>query len=147
LIWWETEFGYYTSYEFSDISIPTGATITSVMIYVEHYEEEDFRNGKLQWNVGTGWPNNPVVWDSIVPPVHQRERNESIDSWGVTNVVNTPENVNSLELRVKNNDNVEEKKTLVDYIYVDVSWTTGLPSNQAITANAVLDQTVDFAST
>jgi len=116
------------------------------MINVEHLEEEDFGNGKLQWSIGTGCPNNPVKCHSTAPPVHQGEQNESIDSWDVTNFVNTPKYVNSLELRVYNNDNGEKKKTMVDYIYVDVSWTTGLPPNQVTTVNVVPDQTVDFAS-
>jgi len=62
--WWETEEGRYTSFEFSNVSIPTGATLTSVLIYVEHWEEEGF-NGKVEWSAGTGWPNGPTVWDSI----------------------------------------------------------------------------------
>lgn len=124
---WETEFGYYTSYEFKDISLPAGATISSVVIYVEHYEEEKFTKGKLEWKIGTGWPNNPVVWAQTNPPVREGEWNETTDSWDVSSFVNTPEKLNSMELQIKNNDNVAERKTLVDHIYAEVSWTTNQP--------------------
>ncbi|MEE8577477.1 MAG: Ig-like domain-containing protein, partial [candidate division Zixibacteria bacterium] len=65
----EIDSGLYTSYDFSDISIPTGAEIASVVVYVEHFEQEGFPDGKLQWAAGTGWPSKPVVWTSINAPV------------------------------------------------------------------------------
>jgi len=142
-VWLEIEYGYYTSFKFSDVSMPVGATITSVLVHVEHYEEEDFDDGKLEWNIGTGWPSSSTVWTSTNPTIHDEERNEAIDSWDVTSFVNTQDKVNSMELRVKNNDNNEEKKTKVDFIYVEVQWTTGPPLNQEPVANAGPDQTVD----
>jgi hypothetical protein len=101
--WWETGFDSYTSYDFSDVSIPAGATIASVVINVEHFEEERFSSGKLQWGIGTGWPGNPVVWTSTEAPVREGQRNEAIDSWDVTNFVG-------------------KRKTLVNYIYAVVKW-------------------------
>ena len=120
--WWETGFDSYTSYDFSDVSIPAGATIASVVINVEHFEEERFSSGKLQWCIGTGWPGNPVVWTSTDAPVREGQWNEAIDSWDVTSFVDTPEKVNSLQLQIKNNDNVGKRKTLVNYIYAVVKW-------------------------
>ncbi len=118
----EIDSGLYTSYDFSDISIPAGAEIVSVVVYVEHFEQEGFPDGKLQWAAGTGWPSNPVVWASMNAPVHEEELNEATDSWNITSFVDTPEKVNSLQLQVKNNDDIAKRKTLVDYIYVVVEW-------------------------
>ena len=123
----EIEFGSYISYDFSDVSIPAGASVTSVFIYVEHFEEEQFSSGKLQWEIGTGWPNNPKVWVSIDAPIYRGQQNEAIDSWDITSFVNTPEKVSSLELRIKNNDNIAKKKTSVDYIYAVVKWDWSAP--------------------
>jgi hypothetical protein len=120
--WWETEYDSCTSYDFSDVPIPAGAVITSVVIYVEHFEEEQFSSGELQWSIGTGWPSNPVVWASADAPVRKGQCNEAIDSWDVTSFVDTPEKINSLQLQIKNNDNVAKRKTLVDYIYAVVKW-------------------------
>ena len=118
----ETSSGLYTSYNFSDISIPEGAAIASVVVYVEHFEQEQFSEGKLQWAAGTGWPSEPMVWASINAPVYEGEPNEATDLWDVTSFVDTPEKVNSLQLQVKNNDDVAKRKTLVDYIYAVVEW-------------------------
>ena len=119
---WESSFGSYVSFDFSDVSIPADAVIKSVVVRVEHFEEERFAQGKLKWSIGTGWPTKPMVWASMNAPVHDEESHEAIDSWDVTGVVDTLENINSLQLQVKNNDNVARKKTLIDYIYVLVEW-------------------------
>ena len=118
----ETDSGLYTSYDFSNVYIPEGAKISSVVVYVEHFEQEEFPEGKLQWTAGTGWPNNPMAWASINAPVYSGETNESTDLWDVTSFVDTPEKVNSLQFRVQNNDDVAKRKTSVDYIYAVVEW-------------------------
>jgi hypothetical protein len=118
----ETESGLYTSYDFSDVYIPEGAKISSVVVYVEHFEQEEFPEGKLQWTAGTGWPDNPMIWASINAPVYAGEPNESTDLWDLTSLVNTPEKVNSLQFQVKNNDNIAKRKTAIDYIYAVVEW-------------------------
>jgi len=118
----EIDSGLYTSYDFSDVSIPAGSEIASVIVYVEHFEQEGFPDGKLQWNAGTGWPSKPMVWTSINAPVHEEELNEATDLWDVTSFVDTPEKVNSFQLQVKNNNDIAKRKTLVDYIYVVVEW-------------------------
>ena len=118
----ETGSGLYTSYDFSNVYIPEGARISSVVVYVEHFEQEEFPEGKLQWTAGTGWPDNPMAWASINAPVYSGESNESTDLWDVTSFVDTPEKVNSLQFRIKNNDDVAMRKTSVDYIYAVVEW-------------------------
>ena len=119
---WETEPGSYTCYEFCDSSIPEGAAIISVGFYVEHFEEEQFPLGKLQWCVGTGWPAKPVVWASTNAPVRAGKGNEAADLWDVTSSVNTHEKVNSIQLQVKNDNNAAKGKTSVNYIYAVVEW-------------------------
>ncbi len=119
---WETNFRSYVSYDFSDVSIPADAEITSVVVYVEHFEEERFAQGNLKWSVGAAWPTKPVVWASINAPVYEGESHEAVDSWDVTSVVDTREKINSLQLQVKNNDNIAKRKTLIDYIHAVVEW-------------------------
>ncbi len=46
----------------------------------------------------------------------------AVDAWDVTSVVDTRERINSLQLQIKNNNNVINRKTLIDYIYVVVEW-------------------------
>jgi len=118
----ETEPRSYTCYGFSDPSIPEGATIISVVIFVEHFEEPSFTQGKLAWSVGTGWPSRPAVWASIEAPVRQGQPGEATDSWDVTSAVETAEKANSLQFQVQNNDAAGARKTSVDYIYAVVEW-------------------------
>ncbi len=116
----ETNFGSFTSYDFSDISIPSNTVIRSVVVFVEHFEEERFAQGKLEWSIGKGWPFRRAVWASIKAPVHIGESNEAVDSWDITSVIDTNEKLNSLQLEVKNN-NVVNSKTFINYIYVLVT--------------------------
>jgi len=117
-----TSYGSYTSYDFSSVSIPADALIKSVVVFIEHFEEEHFSSEKLEWSVGKGWPTKPVVWASIKAPVHEDENHEGVDSWDITSLVDTRDKLNSLQLQVKNNDIVGRKNTLIDYIYLVVEW-------------------------
>ncbi|MBW7991194.1 MAG: hypothetical protein FVQ84_14420 [Planctomycetes bacterium] len=118
----ETNFGSFTSYDFSDIPIPPNALIRSVVVFVEHFEEERFAQGKLEWSIGRGWPFRRVVLASIKAPVHIGESNEAVDSWDITSLVDTNEKINLLQLEVKNNNNNNvNSKTLIDYTYVVVT--------------------------
>ncbi len=122
----ETSFGSFTSYNFSEdfpdiLDIPPNTLIRSVVVFIEHFEEERFARGKLEWSIGRGWPFRRVVWASIKAPVHIGESNEAVDSWDITSLVDTNEKINLLQLEVKNNNNVVNSKTLIDYIYVVVT--------------------------
>jgi hypothetical protein len=119
---WITRAGSNISYEFSDISIGGNTVISSVVLFVEHFEEERFAEGKLEWSIGTGWPVRPVVWAIIKAPVHEGESREAVDAWDITSVVNTAEKINSLQLQIKNNNNVANGKTFVDYAYVVIEY-------------------------
>lgn len=123
--WWETGSDSYTCYDFSDVSIPPGSMVTLVDIYVRHSEEEQFPIGRLQWNIGKGWPSDPAVWVSFNAPVHEGERNKATDALNVTSFVDTPEKINSLQLQVRNNHNMANRRTRVDYIYAVVEWQQG----------------------
>ena len=118
----ETWAGSYICYEFSDVSVPANAVIKSAVLFVEHFEEERFAEGKLEWAIGTGWPGKPVVWAVMKPPVHEGESREAVDAWDITRAVDTPEKINSLQLRIKNNNNVANGKTSVDCAYVVIEY-------------------------
>jgi hypothetical protein len=109
-------------YEFSDVPIPANAVIKSAVLFVEHFKGEGFSEGKLEWSIGTGWPGKPVVWAVMKAPVHEGESSDAVDAWDITSVVNTAEKINSLQLRITNNNNVANGKTLVDYAYVIIEY-------------------------
>ncbi|MBC8471062.1 MAG: tandem-95 repeat protein [Planctomycetes bacterium] len=117
-----TSYGSYTSYDFSNESIPSDVQIKSVVVYIEHFEEEHFASGKLEWAIGTGWPRKPVVWASIEAPINEDENHEAVDSWDITSLIDTRDKLNSFQLQVKNNDIVGRNNTLIDYIYLAVEW-------------------------
>ncbi|MBN2182774.1 MAG: tandem-95 repeat protein [Sedimentisphaerales bacterium] len=112
----------YVSFDFSDISVPDGAKIKSVIVYVEHFEQEQFPAGKLIWNIGTGWPDKSAIWISTEAPVRQGRDNESLDSWDVTSFVETPAKLNSMKLQIENKNTNNTVKSMVDYIYAVVEW-------------------------
>ena len=117
----ETEAGstFWTSYQFSDLSLSASSTITSVVIYVEHYEETDF-TGSVTWRVGTGWPPG-TEWGNTTATNQIGEVSEATESWDVTSLVNTPTRVDQMELVIENNA-TNGKKTFSDYIYAVVQW-------------------------
>ena len=110
----------YISYDFSDVNVPDGTKIKSVIIYVEHYEQKLFPSGKLLWNIGTGWPKKPEIWISTVAPLRQNEEDDSLDCWDVTSFVETTAKLKSMQLQIENKNT--QKKTFVDYIYAVVEW-------------------------
>jgi hypothetical protein len=114
--------GSYISCDFSGVSIPPSATVSSVVVYVEHFEEDQFIPGKMQWQIGTGWPNDPVVWISANAPIRKGQKNEALDSWDITSFVDTPEKVSSLQLQITNNDIDSRKKASIDCVYVVIGW-------------------------
>ena len=116
----ETEAGFFTSFQFSDVTMAPGSTVVSVVIHLEHYEEGDF-TGSVQWRVGTGWPSSPTEWGNTSQTLRLAEASEAEDTWDVSSLVNTPTRVNDIELLVENNS-TNGKKTNDDYIYVVVEW-------------------------
>jgi len=117
----QTDARSYTCYQFKDPSIPAGASIVSIVVHVEHFEEEGFDDGRLKWALGTGWPDKPTVWTSIIAPVRAGSKNEARDSWDATSYVDTPAKANSLVLQVANEAEAG-RKTSVDMVYAVVKW-------------------------
>jgi len=116
----ETSFGSSTSFNFPDISIPPDSRISSVVVFVEHFEQKRFAEGRLEWSIGKGWPFRRAVLATINAPVHKGKSNEAVDSWDITSLIDTNEKLNSLQFEVKNNSPIANSKTLIDYIYVVV---------------------------
>jgi hypothetical protein len=117
----ETRAGSDMYYEFSDVSISANAVVKSAVLFVEHFEEERFAQGKLEWAIGTGRPGKAVVWAAMKPPIHEGESAEAVDAWDITSVVGSVEKINSLQLQI-NNNNIARRKTFVDYAYVVVEY-------------------------
>jgi len=121
--WLETGSRSATCYHFSDPSIPTGARIKSVVIYVEHFEDAGFPQEKLEWSVGqrdksSDW--NP--WATVNAPIRQGQNAKTTDSWDVSSAVETAEKANALQLQVLNNDTSGRRTTSVDLVYAVVEW-------------------------
>ena len=111
-----------TYFDFSDASIPNGATVKSVVIYLEHYEDIGFPSGKLEWLIGTSLSTEPDIWTSFDAPIRQGRAAEATDAWDVTSAVETPEKANSLQLQIRNNGTSGRRKTSVNLIYAVVEW-------------------------
>jgi len=118
----EIDVGSSLSFDFSDASLPEGGKILSVTIFIEHFEDKQFPSGKLQWNIGNSWPENPIVLASINAPIRDGHQNKATDSWDITSIVNTPEKIDSLQLQIKNGSNIAQRKTYIDYIYGTIRW-------------------------
>jgi cellulose biosynthesis protein BcsQ len=114
--------GSYTVFDFSNVSIPDGADITSVVLYVRHFEEMQFPFGKLEWKVGTGWPGSPSSWVSLTPSVYEGQRNKGMLVWDLDDAAATPERINGLQLQIKNNSTSPQKATFIDHVYLVVLW-------------------------
>lgn len=135
----EAGYGSAISYDFSKVVIPPGAKVAKVMLYVEHYEDESFPVGKLKWEIGKGWPDNPTVWFSGNAQVNKGKQEERNDSWDITSYADTSEKINAFQLRIVNTDSMSRKKTYVNYIRVVVEW--DWPSSISSTKRAVKSKT------
>lgn len=110
-------------FDFANVSIPEGATISSVVLYIRHFEEAQFPSGNLEWRVGTGWPASPSSWASMTPSVYDGRRNKGTLAWDLKGIVdNTPEKINGLQLQVKNNSTSGPKSTFLDHVYLVILW-------------------------
>ena len=117
----ETNAGTDMYYEFSDVSMPADTVVKSAVLFVEHFEEEKFAEGKLEWAIGTGRPDEPVVWAVMKAPIHEGESAEAVDAWDITSVLCSIKRINSLQLQI-NNNNFARRKTFVDYAYVIIEY-------------------------
>ncbi len=112
-----------TCYDFSDPSIPAGARIKSVVIYVEHFEDAGFQKEKLEWRVRErNNSSDSDVWATVNAPIREGQNAKTTDSWDVSSAVETAEKANSLRFQVINNDTSGRRTTSVDFIYAVVEW-------------------------
>ena len=112
--------GYFLSLQF-DQTVPGGATINSVKVHIEHYEDDDFLTGELTWEVGTGSTSNPTVLGSTIPTVLPGTAAEAVVLWDVSTIIDTMAEVNDIKVKIINNS-TNGKKTNIDHVYVVVDY-------------------------
>jgi hypothetical protein len=123
--------GYYTAFQFESL-VPTGTTIESVKVNVEHHEE-DALSPSISWGV-VYWPpghDQPTVNQMITltptstPGLLLRERKEARAEWDVSAWIDTVEEANDFWFFVQN-DSENGKKTRQDHIYAVVTYSRGV---------------------
>ncbi|MHC4299583.1 MAG: Ig-like domain-containing protein [Planctomycetota bacterium] len=85
----EAGYGSIISFDFSQVTIPPSAKVARVVLYVEHHEEQQFPVGKLQWEIGKGWPAKPTTWFSVNAPIRKGSAREATDSIDITSFADT----------------------------------------------------------
>ncbi len=112
--------GFSVAFDFSDVTLPPNSTIKSLVIYVEHHEQENYPAGREKWSIGENWPDKPEVWFTIDAPIQGGKTDDSMDSWDAASVVNTPDKMNKLQLQIMNNDS--SRSIFIDYVYAIAQW-------------------------
>ncbi len=108
------------AFDFSNVLLPLDTKIVSLVIFVEHYEQDTFPRGFAKWSIGQGWPGVEDVWFTMDSPIHNGETNKSMDSWDAASFVDTPRKLNNLQLQIKNDDSMSS--IFIDYIYIMAQW-------------------------
>jgi len=116
---WKEEFddNEYLEFEFPDITIPSGATINSVLLKFEWQRPNTVDDAQLKIYVGS----NPIASISLKPlPDASVDRNETIDlmSYGI----DTVDEINNLKIRFQATDG-RGAKTQHDWIEIQVTYT------------------------
>jgi PKD repeat protein len=124
--WLDVPAGYFTSVQFGDASIPDGTTLTSVVITVEHHEENGFKaDDSVIWNLGTGWqadPDGGTVWvEHPTTPVREGQESQGRSVFDVTAFVTTLDMLNQMELQIVNQA-TKDKETRIDQIEAEVCY-------------------------
>ena len=110
----------WTSFEF-DQTVPNGATIVSAKVYVEHYEDNGFKDAELLWEIGTGTLSSPTVLGSSNPGALAGASNEAVVEWDVSTWIDTEAEANDIKLKI-NDNNTKGKATYQDYVYVVIEY-------------------------
>ena len=121
--WWETLSGYFTSFEFGD-AVPAGATVTSVKVYFEHWQEDGIDPAAVKWHAATGALDNPSIIGTKTAPDRPGDSQEGVDSWGICDQPGVPCTaglVNDLKVMFENTD-TQGKKALLDNIWLEVTF-------------------------
>lgn len=108
------------AFDFSNVLLPSDTKIVSLVIFVEHYEQDTFPGGFAKWSIGQGWPGQEDIWFTMDSPIHNGETNDSMDSWDAASFVGTPRKLNNLQLQIKNDDSMSS--IFIDYIYIMAQW-------------------------
>ena len=106
--WWDTKAGYSNFFEFEGI-IPPNATIRSVKIYFEHWEEGGLDKGAVKLQVGTGLLKSPDILASQQAPNRSTAKKEQTDVWDVSALVTSVQQVNDLKVAIQNTDRKGKK--------------------------------------
>jgi Calcineurin-like phosphoesterase/Bacterial Ig domain/Putative Ig domain len=142
----EVEAGYYTAFQFEK-TVPTGTTIQSVKVNVEHHEEDKL-SPSIRWGV-VFWPEgqtDPSVNQTISltptssPGLLYGDKKEATVPWDVSAWIDTVEEANDFWFFVRN-DSTNGKKTRLDQIYVVVTYSQGVESPK-ITSTPVTEASV-----
>jgi hypothetical protein len=91
------ESGYWISFAFD--TIPPETDVSSVKIYIEHWEE-GYMGPELR--VGPGTLQNPGSIASTNLTLRMSERNQATDVWDITGFVTTPGDINDMKVVFKN---------------------------------------------
>ena len=123
--WWQVDTpggipGHFLSVQF-DQTVPTGATIVSAKVYIEHWEDDGYQVNELTWEAGAGSVSNPTILGSTVPTVLNGEIAEAEVEWDITSFIDTAAKANDLNLKIVNNSTVG-KKVNIDHAYVVVEY-------------------------
>ena len=113
--------GYFLSLQF-DQTVPGGATIISVKVYIEHHEDDGYLAGEQTWEVGTGSLSSPTVLGSTIPTVLSGPGAEAVVLWDVSTIIDTVAEVNDMKVKIINSSTVG-KKVNIDHAYVVVEYT------------------------
>ena len=122
--WWETHSGYFTRFELGGDAVPEGATVTSVKVYFEYWQEEDIDLNTLMWHAANGTIDleNPNPIASIIATttapdrLGENQEGGGNDPWEICDepgVTCTAGLVNDLKIVIENMD-TEGKKALLD---------------------------------
>ena len=112
---------FFLSLEF-DQTVPGGATISSVKVYIEHHEDDDFQGSELTWVAGGGTLSSPSTLQSATPTVLAGSGNEALVEWDVSSSIDTVAEANDLKVKITN-DSTTGKKIHIDRVYVVVEYT------------------------
>ncbi len=108
------------AFDLSNILLPSDTKIVSLVVFIEHYEQDSFPKGFEKWSIGQDWPGQEDVWFTLESPVHQGQTNDSMDSWDAASFVDNPRKLNNMQLQIKNDDSMSS--IFLDYIYVLAQW-------------------------
>jgi len=116
--------GGWLSVQFAP-GVPSGATVTSAKVLVEHSEDWGTATGAMAWQVGQGALDNPnVAGDPLLKPSNLFF--ESTTTWDVSTSATTPALANNLKFVVRNNSTTG-KRTHLDRIQLVVAYSTAPP--------------------